>query len=76
MELAQIKENLCIYDLDNGDDTYSQEEKKEIQLELSRNEKDCICDNCFYGRDLLASQLLQTIKERDNLQHELDISKY
>ena len=56
MEIQKILENLCVYDKRNPDYdvmTNNGEWKKQ---------KDCYCDNCFYGRTQLAEELLKYIK--------------
>jgi hypothetical protein len=47
--LNEVKSKLCIYDKRNPN--YDDYEKAERPLK-------CFCDNCFYGRDLIANQLL------------------
>lgn len=55
MELNEIYEKLCYYDERNPDS---------VALELEVHERkppreNCFCDNCFYGRDRLALEILR-----------------
>jgi len=57
----EIKSNLCYYDPKNPNnnlDAYEDEDRPQPR-------KKCYCDNCFYGRDKLAMQLLEVKRERD-----------
>ena len=58
MTSEEIRTRLCIYDPRNPSsaDLYA-EEGDEVQQ--PRN--NCFCDNCFYGRDELAVDLLAAI---------------
>jgi hypothetical protein len=61
MSEQEIKSNLCYYDPKNPNnnlDAYEDEDRPQPR-------KKCYCDNCFYGRDKLAMQLLEMIRERD-----------
>ena len=61
MSDQEIKINLCYYDPKNPNsnlDAYEDEDRPQ-----PRNE--CCCDNCFYGRDKLAMQLIEAKRERD-----------
>jgi hypothetical protein len=61
MSEQEIKSNLCYYDPKNPNnnlDAYEDEDRPQPR-------KKCYCDNCFYGRDKLAMQLLEVIRERD-----------
>jgi hypothetical protein len=61
MSDQEIKINLCYYDPENPNsnlDAYEDEDRPQ-----PRNE--CGCDNCFYGRDKLAMQLIEAKRERD-----------
>jgi hypothetical protein len=61
MSDQEIKINLCYYDPENPNsnlDAYEDEDRPK-----PRNE--CCCDNCFYGRDKLAMQLIESKRERD-----------
>lgn len=48
MTVEDIKSNLCCYDKRNPD--YYDGEVKE----------NCYCDNCFYGRTILAEELIKS----------------
>ena len=80
MTEQEIKGELCYYDLRNPDgvNAYGLLDAEEIKEEGYGNHKkdDCSCDNCFYGRTKMAEELLKVIKERDNLQYEVDIKDY
>lgn len=59
MKVAEIASNLCYYDLRNPDgykDLYDPEDDKDIGAYA---QKDCSCDNCFYGRTKLAEYILK-----------------
>jgi hypothetical protein len=52
MTPVEITENLCSYDPRNPN-----------YIECGREPRvDCRCDNCFYGRDLLAREILDREK--------------
>ena len=65
MELQEILENLCYYDKRNPDCTLDDEDIKDHEEMLRRQEKKlgykkgCSCDNCFYGRTKLAEELIK-----------------
>jgi len=64
MSDQEIKINLCYYDPENPNsnlDAYEDEDRPQ-----PRNE--CGCDNCFYGRDKLAMQLIEAKRERNEAQ--------
>jgi len=48
MDIEEIKGSLCFYNKNNPD--YIKETKKK--------DKKCFCDNCFYGRNELAKEIL------------------
>lgn len=59
MDIVEVKENLCSRDPRNplyytiyGDDDEPVEPRK-----------DCACDNCFYGKDKLAVELLKYMEK-------------
>lgn len=62
MTEREIKQNLCCYDLRNPDNTsiYGMT-KEEVKEEGYGNHarKKCSCDNCFYGRTIMAEELLK-----------------
>ena len=55
MTEQEIKSNLCWYDPRNPDYYYDEE----WGIGHKERPKDCKCDNCFYGRDKLANELLK-----------------
>lgn len=61
MKEPEILSNLCHYDPRNPNGTKDEEE---IEDHKNRAEE-CYCDNCFYGRTILAQEIL-------NLQFQLD----
>jgi len=63
MNIKEIKENLCYYD----------ERNPEYNMHDGKKQKDCYCDNCFYGRDTLANEL---IKSRQVITELLEACKY
>lgn len=61
MNEQEIKSDLCYYDPENPNNNlgaFDDEDRPQ-----PRNK--CSCDNCFYGRDKLAMQLLEARRERD-----------
>ena len=61
MNEEEILENLCTYDKRNPNfNKYYEWE----QGERERIMKDCACDNCFYGRNKLALELLKLKPKR------------
>lgn len=50
VEAIEVKENLCIRDKNNP--CY------DVEGKLNRWEG-CMCDNCFYGRDELAQEIIK-----------------
>lgn len=62
MSDQEIKINLCYYDPENPNsnlDAYEDEDRPQPRTE------GCCCDNCFYGRDKLAMQLIEAKRECD-----------
>jgi hypothetical protein len=67
MSEQEIKSNLCYYDPKNPNnnlDAYEDEDRPQPR-------KKCYCDNCFYGRDKLAMQLLEVIRKRDEAREDV-----
>ena len=60
MSKEDILENLCGYDKRNPNFNKHYEWE---QGERERIMKDCSCDNCFYGRNKLALELLNQNKD-------------
>ena len=56
MELKEIYNNLCAYD--PRSDSY-QDLKTCFGEDLKKPRDNCFCDNCFYGRDKLAIEILK-----------------
>ena len=65
----EIKSNLCYYDPRNQSDSLGADEDEDCP----QPRKKCSCDNCFYGRDKLAIQLLQARGQRDRLAEALEL---
>jgi hypothetical protein len=53
MELEYIYSKLCWYDKRHPD--YDEQENEGTKPRVN-----CFCDNCFYGRDELALEILKT----------------
>ena len=53
MTLEEVYENLCSYD--KRSPCYSDDLDRKPRL-------NCFCDNCFYGRDKLALELLKFLE--------------
>lgn len=49
MQLKKIYQNLCYYDKRNPNN----------DLENGNEKENCYCDNCFYGRNILALEILR-----------------
>lgn len=58
MTRTEILERLCYYDPRNPD--YNGEEKGDGK---------CYCDNCFYGRTVLANELLKLTDKIERYEH-------
>jgi hypothetical protein len=59
MSDQEIKTNLCYYDPENPNnnlEAFDSEDRPQPR-------KGCICENCFYGRDNLAIQILELQKK-------------
>ena len=56
IDIKEIKEKLCTYDKRNPDYEYLFSDNDN---EVPEPRKDCYCDNCFYGRDKLALEILR-----------------
>ena len=57
MTKTQIRENLCYYDERNPNsviDEWAEEDERREPME-----KGCACENCFYGRSVMARELLK-----------------
>jgi hypothetical protein len=54
MENNTILENLCSYDKRNPNHCWYEEDD-----EPTKPRQNCYCDNCFYGRDGLAREILR-----------------
>lgn len=55
MKTEDIYSNLCAYDPRNPNYYYDEE----WDIGYKERPKNCSCDNCFYGRDRLANELLK-----------------
>lgn len=60
MAPEKILQSLCYYDKRNPDYLATDEEDRSAKL------KTCSCDNCFYGRTVLAEELLRVLGEAAN----------
>ena len=54
MLLEEVFRYLCVYDVRNP--SYLKEDWDD---EITPPRTDCSCDNCFYGRDRLAMEILR-----------------
>jgi hypothetical protein len=63
MTIDEIKRKLCCYDPENP---FSRYNTKDGQEPPKPRRKGCGCDNCFYGRDQLAVELLNLIQQYTN----------
>lgn len=62
MEVDVVLRNLCYYDVRNPE-RYDGLDGDEIDFKnrTTETKKRCCCDNCFYGRDRLASYILELL---------------
>lgn len=58
MQVKEIKQYLCYYFI-NSAELLKAGEYTEKELNEKRNNPDCMCDNCFYGRTKLAKEILK-----------------
>lgn len=65
MTELEIKENLCWFDPRNPNYPEGEERRD-----------DCHCDNCFYGRDKLANEILKEQAKYQELFEEFDWYRY
>lgn len=66
MTIDEIYRNLCWYDKRNPSTVFHDlVDVDECEIPNPR-EKGCSCDNCFYGRDQLAVELLKLIQQYTN----------
>ena len=57
MTSEDVYNNLCYYDPRNPDyDAFYSED-------IEPRQDDCYCDNCFYGRDVLAMEILKLLEK-------------
>jgi len=66
MKLSEVHSFLCIKDAQNPDhdSVYGHLELEAHETPIPR--KDCYCDNCFYGRDKLALEIIQLTTNSKN----------
>lgn len=57
MTLKEVHENLCSKDMRNPSwrDLYGHEDV----VDIPKPRENCTCDNCFYGRDKLALEIIR-----------------
>ena len=75
MKMKDIASRLCNYDIRNPDGVITYLTEDEIKEEgLTTKAKDnCACDNCFYGRTVLAEYIIK-LKSELNLTISLSVS--
>lgn len=67
MDIQDVLQNLCYYDSRNPDNPLDKDDQLDYD---SRNKKvNCYCDNCFYGRDRLANEILRLKELYENMIH-------
>ncbi len=59
MNNEEVLSNLCYYDKRNPDMCFTEED------DVIEPRNNCYCDNCFYGRDALALEILKLKKRKD-----------
>lgn len=59
MDINEIITNLCSYDKRNPNNVLDEGEDTVVK-------QPCYCDNCFYGRTVLANELLKLIQRYEN----------
>jgi len=60
----EILTDLCYYDARNPECLYDAEDIADHKKKLAENMDTCSCDNCFYGRDILANHILNLLGEK------------
>ena len=63
MQLEEVLEKLCYKDARNPDFMLGYEDE-----EVPEPRNGCFCDNCFYGRDALAMEILRLRSEIESLE--------
>lgn len=72
MRKSSVLESLCYYDLRNPDGVIGAigivyenlQELKDLGYK-EETKRNCSCDNCFYGRSLIAEELLKSYNEEE-----------
>ncbi len=58
VDIEEIYSDLCYHDIRNINSYYSDGDDDPEDIKPPRQAK-CYCDNCFYGRDKLAMEILR-----------------
>ncbi len=61
MERQEVLQYLCWYDRRNPNHQCDDEEFSGHKKDVERD-GECFCDNCFYGRTVLANELIKYLK--------------
>lgn len=75
MTIKEILQSLCYYDKRNPDCTANDEDIEDHKTQLLKDSKrlgynkNCSCDNCFYGRTILANELLKIIATKNEFKN-------
>lgn len=71
MEREEVLSNLCVNDRRNPDHKelyfvdYEYDMEEDIPEPRGGENGECYCDNCFYGRDALALEILKLMDEKE-----------
>ena len=66
--LFLARSNLCSYDTRNPGYTGLKMGMEACLLDVPSARQDCGCDNCFYGRDRLALEILKLLERQQRPQ--------
>jgi len=64
MKLSEVYDNLCVRDRRSPsfNDFYWDEDEEAIP----EPRQQCFCDNCFYGKDRLALEIIRLMEKSDD----------
>jgi hypothetical protein len=57
MDIKEVYENLCSYDSRNPNNVVDEDDPQPTK-------EHCYCDNCFYGKDELAKEIIK-LREKE-----------
>jgi hypothetical protein len=76
-DIKDVVTNLCYFDTRNTDGVVSNLTADEVKEEgwTSKARKDCTCDNCFYGRTVLAEYILKLESDFERYIHNKNLNE-